>query len=99
MIPMHNEAFVKGFMRYWESYLNESTEIWQSLDDVMIDMKRMQMWMYSQIQRYDSWNEFKSIVSRKIIKIIWNFIYLSIFQIFSGVSYATGEDSIRSWTG
>lgn len=43
MIPMHNEAFVKGFMRYCESYLNESTEIWQSLDDVMIDMKRMQM--------------------------------------------------------
>lgn len=25
MIRVHNEPFVKGFMRYWESYLNEST--------------------------------------------------------------------------
>lgn len=31
---MHNEAFVQDFVRYWESYLNESMEIWQSLDDV-----------------------------------------------------------------
>lgn len=68
MIPMHNEAFVKGFMRYWESYLNGSTEIWQKLAG-----RHDRYEMNSQIQRYDSWNElffttdFKSIVSFRIV--------------------------------